>query len=438
MQDLFNDYIPVHSREAEMCVLGSMMLSDLAIPEVSQILSAEDFYQQAHRTMFQVIQSLSAKGSAVDLVTVRNALQEQGKLEICGGVPTLVMIAESTASPKNAKEYAEIVKEKSLMRSLESAGQEIIRLSRDPELEIDQRIDKALQTVGGVSNGRAGALKPSMAHEVSADLMDEIDRMYDGEAPEQGRMTTFQSLDMKTGGIHPGEYWLIGARPGQGKTAMLVSMAIGMAKAGERILIITIEMTSKDLIRRMISQRSGLTINTIRSKPNSDSYERIRGAHEDLRKLPIEIIDMASPTIESIAAYVRSLTESNKPDVIMLAYVKLVRTSDTTVRSDTDRMTVVSSGLRELAKSTQIPIIALAQLRRADPTQPDKKPTLQDFKATSQFEQDVHVAIFLHRVMDDPSPTGQMELIIAKNRSGETGSVYLGFHKATTKVANLR
>jgi replicative DNA helicase len=433
---VFDDFIPVHSKESEMCVLGSMMLSEKAISEVAQIITAEDFYQPSHKYVFQAIQTLAAKGSAADLVTVRNSLQESGSLEMCGGVPYLVEVANSTPSALNAKEYAEIVKEKSLMRSLESAGQEIIRLSRDPELSISQRVDKSLDHIVAVANNKPSAVSRSSIHDVSTRVLADVDEMFDTGIPKQGISSTFRGIDYYTGGIYPGEYWIIGAKPGMGKTAMLISMAIALAKSGVRVMIFSLEMTDEQLTIRAISQRSGVPVNVIRKPIKTDAeYNRVRDAAEELRTLPIEIIDASGMTIEGVTALVKGLHQNELPGVAMIDYLQLLK-STKQFRGETELMSHVSSSVRELAKATQVPFIGLAQLRRDDAKAPEKRPGLYDLKNTSQFEQDGHVIGFLHRDKEYQNPTVPMEFIIAKNRNGEVGTVTLGFIKQTTQVVN--
>ena len=433
---MFDDLIPVHSKEAEMCVLGSMMLSEKAISEVGQIITAADFYQQSHRTMFETIQKLSAKGTTADLVTVRNELQETGVLERCGGVPYLWTVAEATPSALNAKEYAEIVKEKALMRSLESAGQEIIRLSRDPELSINDRVDKSLDHIVAVANNKPSAVSRSSIHDVSTRVLADVDEMFDTGIPKQGISSTFRGIDDYTGGIYPGEYWIIGAKPGMGKTAMLISMAIALAKSGVRVMIFSLEMTDEQLTIRAISQRSGVPVNVIRKPIKTDlDYNRVRDAAEELRTLPIEIVDASGMTIEGVSALVKGLQKSEVPGVAMIDYLQLLK-STKQFRGETELMSHVSSSVRELAKSTQIPFIGLAQLRRDDAKAAERKPTLHDLKNTSQFEQDGHVIGFLHREKESTQPIIPLEFIIAKNRNGEVGAVALGFKKATTQVVN--
>ena len=438
---MFDDFIPVHSKEAEMCVLGSMMLSEKAISEVAQIITAEDFYQPSHKYVFQAIQTLAAKGSAADLVTVRNSLQESGSLEMCGGVPYLVEVANSTPSALNAKEYAEIVKEKSLMRSLESAGQEIIRLSRDPELEIDARIDKALETVGCVSNGRVGAAERTSMAICAAEFSKRVDDLYDNGVPAPKILTGFTDLDKLLGGLYPGQYTVIGARTGMGKTAFVISMAINIARAGGRVLFYSLEMTKGQLTDRAISQRSGVPAWNIKNRLAEAQYQNLMDAVNEVHALPIEFVDPDSLQVERLVSQVKGIPTKEKPDVIIVDYAQLLKASGK-FYSRAEQVAYISENLRTLAKSTGAHVVALVQINREAAKGTVNRPTLAQIKESGKFEEDAHNVILLHRESyyqdEKPTEVDVLEAIVAKNREGMTGIVELAMVLKTTRVSNLR
>ena len=436
---MFEDMIPVHSKEAEMCVLGSMMLSEKAISEVGQIITAADFYQQSHRTMFETIQKLSAKGTTADLVTVRNELQETGVLERCGGVPYLWTVAEATPSALNAKEYAEIVKEKALMRSLESAGQEIIRLSRDPELTIDERIDNALERVGGVSNGRTGAIERTSMAICAAEFSERVDDLYDNGVPAPKILTGFHKLDELLGGLYPGQYTIVGARTGMGKTAFVISMALNIARAGSRVLFYSLEMTKGQLTDRAISQRSGVPAWNIKNQLSETQYQKLMDAVNEVHALPIDFVDPDSLQVERLVSQVKGIPAKEKPDLIIVDYAQLLKANGK-FGSRAEQVAYISESLRTLAKSTGAHVVALVQINREAAKGAVNRPTLAQIKESGKFEEDAHNVILLHResYYSDVKPVDNdvIEAIVAKNREGQTGVAELAMVLKTTRVGN--
>lgn len=437
---MFDDFIPVHSKEAEMCVLGSMMLSEKAISEVGQIITAADFYQQSHRTMFETIQKLRSKGTTADLVTVRNALQESGSLEMCGGVDTLVFVANSTPSALNAKEYAEIVKEKALMRSLESAGQEIIRLSRDPELTIDERIDNALETVGGVSNGRVGANNAVSMSECVADFITRTDALHDSGVVAPRIRTGFAALDEFIDGLYPGQYTVIGARTAMGKTAFLISLALNIARAKYRVRFYSLEMTRDQIVTRAISQRSDVPAWNIKNRLSDQQYQQVMDAANEIHALPIDFVDPDSLQVERLISQVKSLSPKERPDVILVDYAQLLKATGK-FGSRAEYVAHISEGLRGLAKSTGAHVVALVQINREATKGANTRPTLAHIKESGKFEEDAHNVILLHResyYRDEKPDVDELEAIVAKNREGSCGTAKLAMIMRTTRVVDQR
>jgi replicative DNA helicase len=435
---MFDEYIPVHSKEAEMCVLGSMMLSEKAISEVGQIITAEDFYQPSHKLVFQAIQQLAAKGSAADLVTVRNSLQESGSLEMCGGVPYLVEVANSTPSALNAKEYAEIVKEKSLMRSLESAGQEIIRLSRDPELEIHQRIDRALELVANVSNSRVGMIQPVSMAQCVADFIARTDELYDNGVVAPRVRTGFSALDAIIDGLYPGQYTVIGARMAMGKTAFLISMALNMARDGHRVRFYSLEMTKDQIVTRAISQRSDVPAWNIKNQLNDRQFQAVNDAANEIHNLPIDFVDPDSLHVERLVSQVKGIPAKELPEVILLDYAQLLEASGK-FGTDAERKAFISNQLRGLAKSTGCHVAALVQMGRTTTNRANNRPTLADIADSDRFARDAHNVILLHResyYRNESPDEDELEAIVAKNREGKVGTAHLAMVMRTTRVGD--
>ncbi len=286
------DLVPPHSLEAEMSALGSMMLSQMACDDVATRLNDEDFYSPAHREIYRAIRQLMMESRAIDIVTVKNELVLRDKLASAGGVEYLMQIAESVPSAANATHYASIVLDYAVLRRLEAAGHEIVKMVHDPELEVQDKVDSAETKVYEVGKRRLGQ-EFTTVRTLAKEFFKDVDHLIETGEPALGMASGFADLDALTTGHYPGDLVILAARPAMGKTSLALNVAVHAAKSGQgSVAVFSLEMTGPQLVRRMISTMAQVPMSALK-KPNiSDrDYQRLANACDDLYRLPIFIDD---------------------------------------------------------------------------------------------------------------------------------------------------
>lgn len=435
-----------------MCVLGSMMLSEKAIEQVFEVLNVEDFYRPGHRIIFQAMQTLANQSRAVDLVTVRNELQEKGQLEMVGGVPYLVSIAESVPSPGNALDYSEIVLDKATLRRLESAGQEIIRTVHDPDSEVEQKVDDAERIVFDVGKRR---LRKSFEHvrDVARAFFKDVDNLYESGQPVLGVPSGFYDLDKLTGGLYGGDLNILAARPAMGKTSFVLSLALNVARQQKgNVAVFSLEMGSQQLVRRMLSMLSGVSMSVLKNPHLSDDdYHAMADACESLYSLPLYLDDNSDVSPFELRAKCRRLKAEGGLSLVLIDYLQLMRGNRKT-DNRTQEVSEIARALKSLAKELDVPVIALAQLSRGVESRPDKRPMLSDIRESGSIEAEADIVMFIYRdayyaakeegaqneSYQNMDHVDESEIIIAKHRNGPTGKVILGFQPNYARFVNLK
>lgn len=452
MNAVVESFVSPHSLEAEMCVLGSMMLSPAVIEPVMEAITENDFYRPGHKTIFQSITNLAMNGRAVDLVTVRQDLLERGQLQFAGGVEYLIQIAESVPTPANAVDYAEIVLDKSMLRNLESAGYEIVKQVHDGEDTTDEKLESAERTVFEVGKRR---LRKSFVELRTAahDFMEDVDKLYESGVPILGAPSGFYDLDSITGGLYETDLLILAARPAMGKTAFAMSIATHVAaqKKGA-VAVFSLEMGAKQLVRRMVAGRSQMSMSILK-KPNlsGDDYDRLVDACEQLYSLPIFIDDNSDITPFELRAKVRRLKAEHGLSLVVIDYLQLMRSNRRT-ENRVQEVGEIARALKGLAKEMNVPVIALSQLSRQVENRPDKRPMLSDIRESGSIEAEADLVMFIYRdayykAKEEgadqpqdlpPSHVEAAEIIIAKHRNGPTGKVEVGFQPAYARFVNLK
>ncbi len=451
MSAVIDGFVPPHSIEAELCVLGSMMLSNLAVEQVLEILRDEDFYRPAHREVFRAIMQLALSSKGVDLVTVKNELIERGQLQFVGGQEYLIEIAESVPSPGNAVDYATIVSDKSTLRKLETAGQDIITIVHNVDLSVEQKVDKSEASIFGITS-RQGKESFQHVRGIAKEFFVEVDRLYETGQPILGLPTGFYDLDKMTGGLYGSDLSIVGARPSMGKTAFVLSFALNVARQNKGgVAVFSLEMSGSQLVRRMLSMLSGVGMGVLKN-PNlgDDAYHQLADACESLYGLPIFVDDNTDVTPFEMRGKCRRLQAEHGLSLVLVDYLQLMKSNKKT-ENRTQEISEIARSLKGLAKELDVPVIALSQLNRGVEQRDDKRPMLMDIRESGSIEAEADLVMFLYRdayykAKDSgeeeepwsPDKVEEAEVIIAKHRNGPTGKVILGFQPNYARFVNLK
>lgn len=410
---------PPWNPEAEASVIGGLMIDPTAFDRVGP-LTADDFFARANRCVFQAVAEMIERGLPVDALTVTEQLEARGQLADVGGVGALVECQQNTPSAANIRRYAEIVRERSRERQLLGALADATaavyhRQGVEAALGV---IESASATLGG---GTAGDVQPVRA------LLDEFrERMAQRAAGELvGTPTMFADLDAKLGGLKPGQLVIVAARPAMGKSALATQIAHRNARNGRPVAFFTMEMSSGEVLDRLVALEAGITLSEVTSgRPRSPGY--VDAAVESARRWPLHIDDTPALSIREVRRRARALHRRSPLALVVVDYLQLV-----TADAETRNLAVesISRGLKALAKELGVPVLALSQLSRALEARTDKRPILADLRDSGGIEQDADVVLMLHReevYRSDPGEwRGVAELLIRKNRQGPTGDVLL-------------
>jgi len=445
-------HVPPHSIEAEMSTLGSMMLDQQAIEKVAEILRADDFYREAHRILYEVILSLAERHIPVDLLTVQEELRRRDQLEEIGGLPALVQIVESVPTASNAEYYARIVEEKAILRRLIRAAHDILQLTDDPELELQDVIDRAEQAIFSVAQRRLGRYF-SPIDRLLLQALEHIERVQLSGRGILGIPTHFPALDYKTSGLQPSELIILAARPSVGKTALALNIAENVALRENRpVAIFSLEMSREQLVQRMLCSQAGVSGNRIRHGTlTEEDWERLQLAAERLFRAPIFIDDTSGLSVLEMRAKCRRLkAERNDLALIVIDYLQLIRSHSRRAENRNQEIGEIARALKGLAREFEVPVLVLSQLSRAVERREEKRPILSDLRDSGSIEAEADVVIFIHRPNrrsddldeDEPReagiiPTEEVEIIIAKQRNGPTGKISLGFQPALSRFVTL-
>ncbi len=434
------DRVPPHSLEAEVSVLGAAMLSRTASGEALEILDSGDFYRNAHRTVFEAIQTLFAQGEPVDTVTITDWLARRDRLDEVGGAAALLDLTVAVPTAANAAHYAGIVREKALLRRLIDAGTSVARLGYEATEDAATVIDKAESLVYEVS--QTGSVNEySQLKELLNESFEQIEQLAERGSEVTGLPTGFDDLDRITAGLQPQNLIIIAARPAMGKSSLCLNLSQFVSVEARRpSIIFSLEMSKMEIVNRLLSSEAKIDSSKLRTGRLEDTdWRKLGDALGKLSEAPLFIDDTPSISLMEIRAKCRRLKQRHGLDLVIVDYLQLMQ-SHRRVDSRQQEVAEISRGLKMLAKELDVPVIALSQLSRQPESRTDKRPMLADLRESGSIEQDADIVGFIYRdeVYDDESPDrGIAELIIAKHRNGRTGVVRLAFLDHLTKFANL-
>lgn len=423
--------IPPHDIEAEKAVLSAILLDNDAIHAVVTEVREEDFYHPAHQILYRSMVRLRDENQPVDLTTLASFLKGEGLLESIGGVVTLAEIADYEATPANAIHYAKIIRDRAIKRSLISTAGEIVALGYDQGESADTLLDEAESRIFGLSTEKASTSLSSIAVEMH-DAVDHIDMLMNRSGELTGLSTGYAPLDEITGGLQPGELFILAARPSMGKTALALNIARNAAvDSGKRVAVFSLEMTTRSLVMRMLSSEALVDFKSFRSGLiSTDAHSRLMAAAGRLSEAKLWIDDSGAVSILEIRAKCRRLQSQHGLDLVVVDYLQLAR-GDRNTQSREQEISEISRGLKGLAKELDIPVMALSQLNRGpESRKEDKRPMLADLRESGAIEQDADIIAFIYRDIVYNKETefeNLAELIISKQRNGPTGTVKLEF-----------
>lgn len=444
--------IPPHSNEAEQSVLGGLLLDNLAWDRAGDLITDSDFYRYEHREIFNAIAALINASKPADVITVYERLQSNGKADACGGLAYLNALAQSVPSAANLRRYAEIVRERAILRKLISASDEIATNAFNPQgRAVSQILDEAEGRIFKIgeegSRGKQGFLSIS---QLAVELIDRVTELAENGAEDvTGVRTGFYDMDRMTAGLQKGDLVILAARPSMGKTAFALNIAENVAvQEGLPVLVFSMEMGASQLALRMVGSLGRIDQSGLRTgRIKDDEWGRLTEAVDKLAKAPMYIDETPGLNPAELRARARRMARQHGTvGLIVIDYLQLMSgTSKSDGENRATELSEISRGLKALAKELQCPVIALSQLNRSVETRTDKRPMMSDLRESGAIEQDADVIMFIYRdeyynKPDGPTPTkepGVAEIIIGKQRNGPVGTVKLAFIKHHTKFDNL-
>lgn len=426
--------------EAEQSVIGAMMLDREAIIVATEILRAEDFYKDGHRVLFDVITTLYDKGEPVDLITIIEEVKQRNSLDMVGGVDYITDIARAVPTTSNIRHYSKIVEEKALLRRLIQASNEILTMGYQANEDIDYIIDKAEKYIFDISQNRAiGDFSP--IKNVLITYLDTLSVLSSNKGNLTGLPTGFTDLDAKTSGLQRSDLIIIAARPAMGKTAFALNLArYGALAGGKPVAIFSLEMSKEQLVQRLISAQANVDSHKLRNgNLSDDDWRNITQGMAVLSKANLYIDDTPSISVMEIRGKCRRLKLEKDLGLVVIDYLQLMQGKG---KSESRQLEIaeISRSLKALARELDCPVIALAQLSRAPEMRSDHRPILSDLKESGSIEQDADIVMFLYRdeyYHPDSEKKNIAEVIIAKHRNGDTGSIELAWLGQYVKFANL-
>jgi len=434
--------VPPHSIEAEQAVLGGLMLSGQAWDRVADKLSEEDFYRHEHRLIFRAIGELTARNMPCDAVTLGEWFEHNGTAELVGGVAYVVELANSTPSAANIEAYAQIVREKSVLRQLIDAGTEIAGDGFNPKgRSVSELIESAEQKVFRIAeSGSRGSRQFVRIKDAAGEAVRLLHDRAGSDSPITGLATGFTDFDHLTSGLQPGDLIILAARPSMGKTAFSVNIAEYAAiREKKAVAIFSMEMSAVQLTFRLLSSLGRINQQHLRTgKLEEEEWPRVTSAIALLADARIFIDDTPGLSPTELRARARRLKRSNDLGLIVIDYLQLMAVPGNKENRATE-ISEISRSLKALAKELAVPVIALSQLNRSLEQRTDKRPQMSDLRESGAIEQDADLIVFIYRdeyYNKDSPEKGVAEIIIGKQRNGPTGTVKLTFRGQYTKFEN--
>ena len=443
--------LPPQSIEAEMSILGGILIDNDAINRVLEILEPTDFYRESHRKVFGAMLELSDRREPCDLITLTDSLKRRGDLDTCGGAGYLATLVDYVPTAANIAYYCKIVKEKALSRRLISVATDIVTTGYSDQGNVNEMLDGAQKALFELSENK---LRPQYypVKDVIKDTFKMLQALYEKKEPITGVGTGYVDLDQMTAGFQPGDLIIIAARPSMGKTTLALNIAShASAEAKERVpsVIFSLEMGKEQLVMRFLSSLARVDAGRMRTGNFLDTdWPRMQRAADTLYKSQIFIDDTPAISVLELRAKARRLKSEHNLGLVIVDYLQLMR-GGANPESRQQEISEISRSLKALAKELHLPVVALSQLNRGLESRSDKRPMMSDLRESGAIEQDADVIMFVYREAvycehcrkKDGSCTADhersAEIIIGKQRNGPIGTVELAFFGEHTRFENL-
>ncbi len=439
--DLSVDRTPPNDVAAEQCVLGGMLLSKDAIADVVETIRGADFYQPAHQSIYETVVDLYSRGEPADPVTVSAKLQASGELARVGGAPYLHTLISTVPTAANAGYYAQIVRDRAILRRLVEAGTRIVQMAYTGDSsDVDDTVDRAQAEVYAVTERRASEDYLPLS-QLMEPTMDEIDAIASHGGRLVGVPTGISDLDRLTNGLHPGQLVVVAARPGIGKSTLGLDFARS-ASVHHNItsVIFSLEMARNEITMRLLAAEAGVQLNRMRTGGlNEDEWQKLARRMGEISNAPLFIDDSPNLSMMEIRAKCRRLKQRHQLGLVIVDYLQLM-SSGKRVESRQQEVAEFSRSMKLLAKELELPVVAISQLNRGPEQRSDKRPLLSDLRESGAIEQDADVVILLHRedLYEAASErAGEADLHVAKHRNGPVDKITVTFQGHFSRFADM-
>ena len=434
--------VPPQSVEAEQSVLGGLLIDNQRWEQIADKIVASDFYRKEHRLIYQAVAELIEQGQPADVVTASEWLDKNGELAQAGGLEYLGALANNTPSAANIAAYAEIVRERGIMRQLISVANDISQSAYHPEGRSAVTIlDQAEKTIFEISEkgDKRGGFQPMKSLLTAA--VDRIDTLYRLDSSVTGVSTGFEDMDDMTSGLQSSDLIILAGRPSMGKTSLAMNIAENAAVGSNTpVAIFSMEMPGEQLAMRMMASLGRINAHKVRTgKLDDDDWPRLTSAINMLAEAPIYIDDTPGLTPMELRTRARRLHREHGLGLIIVDYLQLMQGSESSENRATE-ISMITRALKGLAKELSVPLIALSQLNRSLEQRPNKRPVMSDLRESGAIEQDADVIFFIYRdevYNEDSTDKGTAEIIISKQRNGPTGTARLTFLGEYTRFENF-
>ncbi len=431
-----------YSLEAERALIGGIFFDVNSLDEIKYIIKPDDFYQKEHAEIYKAIDNLFSENRGVDPILVVEEIKKSGLKNKEDILEVLANIIDENTSSYNLLEYAELIKEKAMLRKLGQVGMEIAKTAYTDVRTAEEIMDEA---EGKVLNLSKNILKNNIVDMKTAGLeeMRRIDNVSKNRGKTLGIPTGFIDLDRMTSGLNNSDLIILAARPAMGKTAFALNLALNAAKEKKNVLIFSLEMPVQQLFQRLLAMESGISQNKLRNVYiEEDEWNKLTVATTSLSNMKIYVADLPYTNVLEIRSYARNMKAQDKLDLIIIDYLQLINGTGKGRGSEASRqqeISDISRALKGLARELDVPVIALSQLSRAVESRVDRRPMLSDLRESGAIEQDADIVAFLYReeyYIPDTENKGITELIIGKHRNGATGTIKLNFLSEFTKFTS--
>ena len=446
---MIEERVPPQNIEAEQAVLGAMLIDKEAIAKATEVLSADDFYREAHRVIFSAMLELYNKNEAVDMVTVTEILKRDNKLEDIGGIAYITSLANVVLTAANVKYHADIVAEKSVLRQLVRVSTEIAAMGYEANEDVGTLLDTAESRILEISN-RKKKTDFTAINDVLMDSVQSIESLLQNKGGLTGLPAGFADLDKLTSGLHPSDFIILAARPSMGKTALALNIVQNVALRAHKVIggeprsvaFFSLEMSKEQLVNRMLCAEAGIDSQRLRvGEMHDEDWTHLWDACDTMSRAKIYIDDTAGITAMDMRSRARRLKAEHGLDLIVVDYLQLMQGSGTRNYSGDRQQEVseISRSLKALARELDVPVLALSQLSRSVESRQVKRPMLSDLRESGSLEQDADIVAFLYRedYYNPETENKHTELIIAKHRNGPVDTVNLFFQKQFTKFVGF-